>query len=99
MHVLESRKRAARINAEGPIRVLCAADGHATDARQAERLYGVRWEIVFLRGDGWSLGAPRGPLAAVAERLWAEHWTHWMRRGDRAMRPYRPGAAIGRGGR
>lgn len=38
-------------------------------------------DVVFLRGDGWTLGAP-AELAEDAYRSWAEEWTHFSVRGS-----------------
>jgi hypothetical protein len=52
----------------GPSRVL-AADG--TAAAPTTGLAGL--DVVFVRGDGWSLGAPSS-LAEEARKLWADAW-------------------------
>lgn len=50
-----------------PHRVL--TDGAGTMARQGE------YDIVFIRDDGWSLGAP-GPLDHIAAELYPQRWRH-----------------------
>lgn len=50
-----------------PHRVL--TDGAGTMARQGE------YDIVFIRDDGWSLGAP-GPLCHIAAELYPQRWRH-----------------------
>jgi hypothetical protein len=57
----------------GPTRVVVARDGCATTPALALQDYGIVPEVVYVRGDGWTLGAPR-QFARVAWRLWAESW-------------------------
>lgn len=55
-----------------PERVLIDAGKEALSGGQAiERK--APWEIVFLRNDGWSLGAPR-ELRGQAEEMWQNEW-------------------------
>jgi len=63
---------AKQIVANGPRRVLVEGDFSAT-LRRAKEIYDIEPDIVFIRNDGWSLGAP-DHLADNAERLWAGHW-------------------------
>lgn len=43
---------------------------------------GIGWDILYIREDGWSLGASFY-LAQYAERLHRDQWIGWMRRGDK----------------
>ena len=45
---------------------------------------GIFADVLFIRDDGWVLGAPLR-LAEHAERMWRREWTH------RILIPVRPG--------
>lgn len=61
------------IRRRGPDRVVADASGEATSpARAKER--GIEPDVILLRDDGWSLGAPRG-LELIAYSIWKERWT------------------------
>jgi hypothetical protein len=55
-----------------PTRVLINTEGEAIPAARAEA-QGITWDIIFIRNDGWSLGASEA-LAQVAHSLWADEW-------------------------
>jgi len=56
----------------GPDRVVVDAEGTAMSwKRAAER--GIFADAIFIRDDGWSLGAPT-ELAEVAYSLWPREW-------------------------
>ena len=65
----------------GPDRVLISSDGEATSSRRAREEHGVNPDVIFIRRDGWSLGAPKH-LARVAYRLWADEWVLFIERPD-----------------
>lgn len=69
-----------------PARVVVDSEGQAVNSRRATFEYGVRTDIVFLRGDGWTLGAPKH-LESVAYSLWRDEWTHFCRRPGLAWVP------------
>lgn len=71
---------AKQIVANGPRRVLVEGD-FAESPRRAREIYGIAPDIVFIRNDGWSLGAP-DRLAIRAERLWDGHWIGVLIRPD-----------------
>ena len=56
-----------------PVRVLVSADGTATTPGKALKDYGVRYDVVYVRDDGWTLAAPQA-LDLVAYALWSDHW-------------------------
>ena len=62
-------------------RVVYNADGDATTPKRAYEEYGVKSAVAFLRGDGWSLGAPHS-LELVAFSLWKGDWTHFSKDGE-----------------
>ena len=57
----------------GPDRVLIGADGTAVPPRRAREEYDIVPDVVFVRNDGWSLGAPI-EMRFVAHELWKEGW-------------------------
>lgn len=63
----------SRILAHGPTRVLVNEDGIAVKPRRAREVYDITPDIVFIRDDGWSLGAPKH-LADIAEAIWENEW-------------------------
>ena len=70
----------------GPQRVLLDAEGRAIPSRAAREVHGVIPDVIFIRDDGWSLGAQKD-LAAVAFDLWKGAWIGYALRGDREARP------------
>lgn len=56
----------------GPTRVLCNRKGYATTPDRAAA-GGVEAEVIFIRHDGWSLGAPLS-LIKQARRMWEPDW-------------------------
>lgn len=69
----ELKTYAQAVLEHGPARVVINADGEAVSSVRAREQRGVIPVIVFIRKDGWSLGAPEH-LAHVAERMWREDW-------------------------
>ena len=49
----------------------------AVSAERAEKR-GIRPEVGFLRGDGWSLRTPAN-LEWAAHQTWKREWTHFTR--------------------
>jgi hypothetical protein len=63
-----------------PDRVLLI-EGHAVSAGRAAAA-GTRIDVIFVRKDGWALGASHD-LAQTAYQLWREDWTErWFRYSD-----------------
>jgi len=61
----------------GPDRVMI--DPHeAVTSKRARKEYGILPDVIFIRMDGWSLGAPRH-LEHAAYRLWKDEWVYFMR--------------------
>lgn len=69
----------------GPHRVLVSAGGDALPSARA-REQGVIPDVIFVRRDGWSLAAP-ARLERVAYQMWADEWTHFVRRPSVIARP------------
>lgn len=58
-----------------PDRVLINTDGDARPAKEGEYHY-----IVFIRDDGWSLGASKA-LAEIAYSMWRDNWIKFAKDG------------------
>lgn len=76
-----------------PNRVI-VGKGRAIPARKAKAQFGIEPDIIFIRDDGWTLGAP-SQFEKEAYETWKDHWTHFVRPGisDAKSRPiehYRP---------
>ena len=69
-----------------PTRVIYNDYADATTPERAKQLYGVEPDIIFLRNDGWSLGASKN-LENVAYNVWAGSWQYYARKGDTHFRP------------
>ena len=61
----------AIVKAKGPHRVMVSEDDAKPGHRAREM--GITSDVVFVRGDGWTLGAPKR-YALAAERQWADEW-------------------------
>jgi hypothetical protein len=57
----------------GPRRVLIDKEGKTTTPERANRLQNKLPDVIFIRSDGWTLGAI-SELAAEAEDLWKNEW-------------------------
>lgn len=66
------------IKFEGFNRIVIDHDGQAVPPSRAYAM-GIKPDVGFMRGDGWSLGAPE-ELEDVAHRMWITEWTHIIRR-------------------
>ena len=76
-----------------PNRVIVDDGGLGTTPERAEREYGIVPEVIFVRGDKWSLGAPL-QFEEVAYQLWKNEWTHYAYRKDgywRSIGSYKQG--------
>lgn len=68
----------ARIRAtRSPTRVVVDEAGTALTPRRA-RARGIQVDVVFIRSDGWTLGAPR-ELEETARNLWSNDWVRRIR--------------------
>ena len=63
----------SRILAHGPTRVIVNRDGKGMTPKRAREFHGITPDIVFIRDDGWSLGAPKR-FADIAEKIWENKW-------------------------
>ena len=62
-----------RIAAQGPTRVIIDAQGTATPPGRAKKIFFIDPDVVFIRDDGWTLGAPT-KFAEVARKMWEHDW-------------------------
>ena len=76
------------VRQHGPDRVVFNEAGEAKPWRKAFRDHRVVADVVFIRRDGWTLGAPRG-LEAIAESLWGDEWIGVCSPGQLGARTYR----------
>lgn len=61
----------------GPSRVIINSEGEATTPRQARENYQIVPDIIFIRKDGWSLGA-RKEHARIAAEMWKDEWLYFL---------------------
>jgi hypothetical protein len=61
------------IIAGGPDRVVINASGEATSSTCARNEYKIAPTVIFVRDDGWSLGAPE-QFRHVARDMWSDKW-------------------------
>jgi hypothetical protein len=54
-------------------RVIVSPQGDATTPEKAQTDYNVVPDVVFVRDDGWTLGAPK-KWEKVAYDLWKDYW-------------------------
>jgi len=73
----ELKKLCEPVMLRGPTRVVVNAEGEAVAPNRAPRPA----DLVFVRDDGWSLGAPKD-LIGVAEQMWADSWVAVIIRGE-----------------
>lgn len=66
-------KTAGKVLEHGPTRVVINDAGEAVDPKRAARDHNIEPTIIFIRKDGWSLGAPDG-LIEVARQIWDDEW-------------------------
>ena len=59
-----------------PSRVVVDNEGTGVPASTAYSEFGVVPHVIFMRNDGWSLGAPI-EFEAVAYEMWDDAWTHF----------------------
>jgi hypothetical protein len=75
---LEAAER--RIFTHGPDRVLINKSGAAVRPKEAE------CDVIFIRNDGWSLGAP-ARLVEDAYKLWQNEWVAFITKGEQIAKP------------
>lgn len=68
-----------RIIEQGPDKVMVSPH-EAADTERARRM-GIGWDVVFIRVDGMTLGAP-DKYRHDAERSWREFWVAYLAKPD-----------------
>jgi hypothetical protein len=86
VNAADTKATAKHIMLHGPDRVVINAEGDAYGPRQAQQEHGIRPTIIFIRYDGWSLGAP-AQFEQVAFQMWADSWVAFIRRPDEEPMP------------
>ncbi|MDP2908675.1 MAG: hypothetical protein Q8N77_02620 [Nanoarchaeota archaeon] len=66
--------------------VVIDSEGSAVQPKIAERDHGITPDIVFIRDDGWTLGAPK-IYEDIAYKLWSDYWTHFATKEEKKKRP------------
>jgi hypothetical protein len=84
MEMNEDARRATEMVKD--MRVVINSDGEAINYGRAEREHSITPDIVFIRGDGWALGA-RTCDRGVAYRTWPDEWTHFYVIAEQKLRP------------
>lgn len=75
-----------------PHRVVVDEYGTSVSPEDAKKRFGIEWRVIFIRDDGWCLGAPLF-LERVAYEMWKNAWIGFVRRSSGKVRPiseYRP---------
>ena len=72
----------------GPKRVIINGEGEAVSSLRARRDHGITPDVIFIRRDGWSLGAP-AIFERLAYRQWKLDWIAFWRRGRDTASPIR----------
>lgn len=77
---------AEKVLKEGPDRVVLNGEGDAVNSFRARESFNTTPDIIFIRKDGWTCGAPKR-LENVAFNLWKDQWVGYMRKGDTRATP------------
>lgn len=67
------KEQIKRVMTYGPTRVMINSAGEAVKPERAKRDHNIVPDVIFIRKDGWSLGAPDS-LVEVARRMYADMW-------------------------
>ena len=67
------------IQDHGPTRVVINLHGEATTPRRALDDHDVEPTVIYIRDDGWSLGAPEA-FEQVAANMWRDEWVAVLRK-------------------
>jgi len=69
-----------------PNRIIINKQGDAVPLKIAIEKYHIFPDIIFMRRDGWSLGAPK-ELENVAYNLWKDEWQYYIIRPSTEWQP------------
>lgn len=66
-------------------RVVINSDGYAVTPQRARDEYSISPDIVFVRDDGWTLGAPKS-LERIAYRMWKKEWVYFATKDEKKLK-------------
>lgn len=75
-----------RMMVHGPDRVVINAEQEGVSSKRAREEHGINPDVVFIRRDGWTLGAPKR-FAAAAFGTWADEWIGFVEKPQTTARP------------
>lgn len=75
-----------RVMVHGPDRVVINAEQEAIGWDRARAQYGIKPDVIFIRNDGWTLGAPK-QFEAQAFGAWADSWIGFIQRPETVAKP------------
>lgn len=82
---MDMKKITEKVLTNGPARVIINGEGEATTCRRAHEM-GINPDVIFIRGDGWSLAAP-SQFESVAYGMWSDEWVAFMRKPEIEAKP------------
>lgn len=69
------------------VRRILVSPNVAVSLRKQRRQYpNIRWDVIFQRGDGWTLAAP-SVLESKAYEMYKDAWVGFARYGDQVFLP------------
>jgi hypothetical protein len=71
--MMDLEERGRRALRDGPTRVVVSKEGEAVPTPRARQEFGAEADVIFIRDDGWTLGAPKA-LVRAAEATWSDLW-------------------------
>jgi len=77
---------ADKVFGKGPDRVVINDEGEALPWSRAHQIHNILPDVIFVRKDGWCLGAPIS-LEKTAFKMWADEWVYYARRPDVKLLP------------
>lgn len=84
--LLDPKAVVQKLMGNGPDRVVVDAEGLG-ERWSVAHAKGIETDVIFIRRDGWTCGAPRR-FAAVAYWMWADEWVAFIdRREPLKVRP------------
>jgi hypothetical protein len=84
MGELDVRAAVKTIMVHGPSRVMINPN-EAVNSRRAREEHGVTPTVIFIRNDGWSLGANES-LERAAYMMWPNEWAAYLRKPEEKAR-------------
>lgn len=75
-----------KIFGSGPDRVVINGEGEALPWLRAREQHNILPDVIFIRKDGWTLGAPK-EFEKTAFDLWADEWIYYSQRPSLELMP------------